>query len=74
MLQMVASGRSVAALPKWLVAEYQRQMGIVPVRLGRHGISKQIFLGLRVTDTEIDYVAAFVKLARSKPQRGSSRA
>jgi LysR family transcriptional regulator for metE and metH len=64
MLQMVASGRGVAALPKWLVAEYRQQMAIVPVRLGRHGIPKQIFLGLRVADTEIDYISAFVKLAR----------
>jgi LysR family transcriptional regulator for metE and metH len=66
MLQMVASGRGVAALPKWLVAEYQARMGVVPVRLGRHGIAKQIFLGVRVTDTEIDYIAAFMKLARGK--------
>src|SRR6185369_10913426 len=56
MLQMVASGRGVAALPKWLVAEYEQQMRIVPVRLGRHGIPKQIFLGLRVPDREIDYI------------------
>jgi len=66
MLQMVASGRGVAALPKWLVAEYQRQMRVVPVRLGRHGIAKQIFLGVRVADTEVDYVAAFMKLARKR--------
>lgn len=68
MLQMVASGRGVAALPKWLVAEYQPEMRVVPVRLGRHGIAKQIFLGVRVADVEIDYIAAFMKLAR----RGSA--
>ena len=73
MLQMVASGRGVAALPKWLVAEYQQQMRIVPVRLGRHGIAKQIFLGVRVADTEIDYISAFVKLARGEKRRASSR-
>jgi|SRR6478735_1076077 len=69
MLQMVASGRGVAALPKWLVAEYQNQMRIVPVRLGRHGIAKQIFLGRRVADLEIDYISAFVKLARDQSRR-----
>jgi LysR family transcriptional regulator for metE and metH len=73
MLQMVASGRGVAALPKWLVAEYQPQMRVVPVRLGRHGIAKQIFLGVRVGDTEIDYIAAFMKLARSQSRRASAR-
>jgi LysR family transcriptional regulator, regulator for metE and metH len=71
MLQMVANGRGVAALPKWLVAEYQRQLRVVPVRLGRHGISKQIFLGVRAPDTEIDYVAAFFTLARQQPRRAA---
>src|SRR6478735_6029578 len=36
MLQMVASGRGVAALPRWLVQEYADKLAIVPVRLGRH--------------------------------------
>jgi LysR family transcriptional regulator for metE and metH len=35
MLQMVESGRGVAALPRWLVEEYAGKMNIVPVRLGR---------------------------------------
>ena len=64
MLQMVASGRGVAALPRWLVEEYAGKMNVVPVRLGRKGIAKQIFLGARETDTEIDYLKAFVDLAR----------
>lgn len=71
MLQMVASGRGVAALPKWLVAEHRPQMRVVPVRLGRHGIAKQIFLGVRVADAEIDYIAAFMKLAR-RPGRAAA--
>lgn len=64
MLQMVASGRGVAALPGWLVDEYARKMAIRPVRLGKHGIAKQIFLGVREADVEIDYLKAFVELAR----------
>lgn len=64
MLQMVASGRGVAALPRWLVQEYADKVDVVPVRLGRHGIAKQIFLGAREADTAIDYVRAFVELAR----------
>ncbi len=66
MLQMVASGRGVAALPRWLVAEYQAKVRVVPVRLGRHGIAKQIFLGLRTADVDIPYIAAFTKLASTK--------
>jgi LysR family transcriptional regulator for metE and metH len=67
MLQMVASGRGVAALPGWLVAEYEPRMAVTQVRLGRHGVPKQIFLGVRSDDTQIDYVKAFVALARSQP-------
>lgn len=64
MLQMVASGRGVAALPRWLVEEYAVKMDVVPVRLGMHGIAKQIFLGSREADAGIDYLRAFVELAR----------
>lgn len=64
MLQMVASGRGVTALPRWLVEEYAEKLPIVPVRLGPDGIAKQIFVGLRETDIEIDYIQAFVALAR----------
>jgi len=64
MLQMVASGRGVAALPRWLVEEYAAKMAVVPVRLGARGIAKQIFLGAREADTAIDYVRAFIELAR----------
>ncbi len=64
MLQMVANGRGVAALPGWLVAEYSKKVAISPVRLGKQGIAKQIFLGVRETDTGIDYLRAFVELAR----------
>lgn len=64
MLQMVASGRGVAALPRWLVAQYADKLAISPVRLGPHGIAKQIFLGMRETDAEIDFLKAFVQLAR----------
>jgi len=65
MLQMVESGRGVAALPRWLVDEYASKMSVVPVRLGRHGIAKQIFLGARESDFDVDYLQAFVDLARN---------
>ena len=65
MLQMVESGRGVGALPRWLVDEYAARMKVVPVRLGRHGIAKQIFLGAREADFSIDYLQDFVALART---------
>jgi len=67
MLQMVASGRGVAALPRWLVEEYSTKLDVAPIRLGKHGVAKQIFLGIREADADIDYVRAFVELARAIP-------
>ena len=64
MLQMVASGRGVAALPRWLVQEYADRFPIFAVRLGSEGVDKKIFLGIREADAEIDYICAFLELAR----------
>jgi LysR family transcriptional regulator for metE and metH len=63
MLQMVESGRGVAALPRWLVAEYASQLAVSAVRLGPHGIAKQIFLGVREAEAQIGYLKAFVEQA-----------
>jgi LysR family transcriptional regulator for metE and metH len=65
MLQMVAAGRGVAALPDWLVRETMDEVAIAPVRLGEQGIAKQLFLGVREADGEIDYLQAFVEMARA---------
>lgn len=65
MLQMVASGRGVAALPRWLVLEYAQRLDIRPLRLGKEGIAKQIHLGLRAEDLQRDYLADFMKMAQS---------
>lgn len=63
MLQMVAAGRGVAALPKWLASEYAASMALATVRLGRQGVAKQIFLGVRQADLGSDYLQAFVAMA-----------
>lgn len=67
MLLMVAHGRGVAALPRWLVEEYAVSFNVRPVRLGRDGVAKQIFLGLREADADIDYIRAFIDLALHSP-------
>lgn len=64
-LQMVASGRGVAAMPRWLVESYAGKLDVVAVKLGRHGIAKQIHLGYREIDAEVDYLRAFIALART---------
>ena len=64
MLQMVAAGRGVAALPRWLVEDYGERIPVRTVQLGKEGIPKQIFLGLRERDRAVDYLNSFMKLAR----------
>jgi len=66
MVQMVASNRGVAAMPRWLAEEYSGRMPVVPLRLGRKGIPKKIFLGIRKADAEVDYIRAFVDLSRKQ--------
>ncbi len=65
MLQMVASGRGVAALPRWLAEEYCAKLPLSVVRLGEDGIAKQIYLGTRESDADIEYLKAFTDMARS---------
>ena len=64
LLQMVASGRGVSALPRWLVEEYTDKLDVVALRLGKHGVAKQIFLGVRESERGIDYLTAFVEQAK----------
>ncbi|WP_027796933.1 LysR family transcriptional regulator [Paraburkholderia acidipaludis] len=71
MLQMVASNRGVAALPRWLADEYAERMPVVSVKLGKDGIAKQIFLGTREADAPIDYLKSFVEFARGADWRAS---
>jgi LysR family transcriptional regulator, regulator for metE and metH len=68
MLQMVSSGRGVAALPRWLAEEYAERMPVVALRLGARGIAKQIFLGTREADAGTDYLDAFIALAGKSSQ------
>jgi LysR family transcriptional regulator for metE and metH len=63
-LQMVAAGRGVAALPRWLVEERAASMAVVPVRLGSKGVPKKIHLGMRAADLSIGYLSAFIETAR----------
>ncbi|MCH2174799.1 MAG: LysR family transcriptional regulator [Lentisphaeria bacterium] len=65
MLQLVACGRGVAALPRWLVEEYADKYPIHPVRLGKNGVQKQICLGIRAQDRDVDYISAFLDAARA---------
>lgn len=62
MLQLVAAGRGVAALPRWLVTEYAERLSLVALPLG-DGIPKQIHLGVRNADRARPHVAGLLSLA-----------
>lgn len=65
MLQLVAAGRGVAALPRWLVEEYADRLPIRSVRLGPDGIAKRIHLGVREPERANRHIEGFLELARS---------
>lgn len=62
-LQMVAAGRGVAAFPAWLVSEYAQSLALTTLRFGSEGIHKQIHIGTRVADGELDFIRGFVSFA-----------
>lgn len=64
MLQMVAAGRGICALPGWLVNEYAQSMPIQSLRFGEQGIAKQIFVGIRKDEQHIDYLNDFITQAK----------
>lgn len=65
MLQMVAAGRGMTALPKWLVEQYKQQLNIKSVSLGEKGIHKQIHIGIREADSEIAYLDSFINFSKN---------
>ncbi|MBO1025664.1 LysR family transcriptional regulator [Ochrobactrum sp. SD129] len=64
MLQLVAAGRGVSAIPNWLVRQEAKTLGVHPVRIGKTGIQKSIHLGLRSGDETIDFVDGFLATSR----------
>lgn len=67
MLQLVAAGRGVSAIPDWLVRQEAASLGVRPVRIGQTGIQKSIHLGLRSGDEAVDFIAGFLSTSRQRP-------
>lgn len=62
MLQLVAAGRGVSAVPDWLLREERAGLPIRAARIGK-GLPKAIHLGIRRGEEGIDYIAGFLDLA-----------
>jgi LysR family transcriptional regulator for metE and metH len=65
LLQLVANGRGVSAMPRWLVEKYSKRFKLIALTLGKKGIAKQIHLGIRTQDQEVDYIKGFLTNATS---------
>lgn len=64
-LQLVASGRGVAALPNWVLTEYLDKEYVVARPLGEEGLWGTVYAAIRKSDLELAYMQAFLKQAKS---------
>lgn len=80
MLQLVAAGRGVSAVPDWILREEGAGLAVRAVRLGE-GVDKGLHIGVRRGEEGIDYLAGFLALAlqvgapatEPQPRASSSR-
>ncbi|KGJ10588.1 LysR family transcriptional regulator (plasmid) [Paracoccus versutus] len=63
MLQLVAAGRGVSAVPDWFLREEGAGLPVRGLRIGA-GLEKSIHLGTRRGEEATDYIAGFLDLAR----------
>ncbi len=63
-VQLVASGRGVAALPNWALTEYLDQGWLHICRLGEQGVWRTLYAATRAEDADARYVQAFLTQAR----------
>ena len=64
MIQLVASGRGVCALPNWALAPYLAGGHITAVPLGEQGLFSTLYMALREEQKEAPYMKEFVRIAR----------
>lgn len=65
MVQLVASGRGVCALPNWVLAEYADQRLISLRSAGEEGIWPTLYAAVREQQQEAPFLADFLALARA---------
>ena len=61
LIQLVASERGVAALPDWVVAEYEKKGWVVSRKLG-DGVGCQLYAATRTASKDIAYMQGFASL------------
>jgi LysR family transcriptional regulator for metE and metH len=63
-VQLVASGRGVTAIPNWALTEYL-DLGLVhSCRLGDTGVWRTLYAGVRIEDEQAPYIQDFLAVAK----------
>ncbi len=64
-VQLVASGRGLAALPNWALAEYLDQKLVSAVSLGKAGVWRTLYAAVRKEESQRPYMRAFYDSAQA---------
>ena len=64
MMQLVASGRGVCALPNWALTEYRERNYIRALPLGEHGVWSTLFAAIRAEQRDLPWMEDFLRTAR----------
>lgn len=65
MMQLVASGRGLAALPNWALAEYLERHYVAAVPMGRNGVWGRLYAAIRSEQLTLDWMRSFLETART---------
>ncbi len=63
-LQLIASGRGVAALPNWVLTDYIAQNSLVTRPLGKQGLSRTLYVALHAEQQDLAFMKDFIQMAR----------
>src|SRR5579862_6366141 len=65
-LQLVASGRGIAALPSWTVGNYIERGYVVSRPLGQSGLRCELYAATTHSGAEAAYIREFIALTRAQ--------
>lgn len=63
-LQLVASGRGVAALPGWAVQPYLDRSYVVPKPIGKKGLQSRLYVATTRAASKVAYMEEFLRIMR----------
>jgi len=65
-LQLVASGRGIAALPSWTVGNYIERGYVVSRPMGQDGLRCELYAATSRAGSEAAYIREFIALTRAQ--------